>query len=884
METGDTSYLYKSMDIALDFIRDAGAGTPTGRELEPAQRILELCPAFFYFAESSMFNGEAAVAMLKYMWEEGNFLYEAPVYYNYNNRGLWHTTAFFTLASYFPEFRDVEIWQPVVDQRLDDIVHTLIGEDGCYNEATFGYPTSILAFLQKLIKACEDAGKEPPTFLREKLGLLSRYLMGCSYPSGVTAEWGEGGRAYTRTVLKQPAQLLNDKELLYWATNGEEGSVPQNTVFRFDKLKIVTSRTDWSDSGYMIFMNAKNGGYHNHKDSLSLNLYAKDREILSDTGMTTYDSKHPHFDWQRHQTKSHNTIEIDNTGQRGDTSTLTENGDSAIEVYSSDSSDRIMAWTDATAGFRHFRNVTFLKKLKFVIVSDMVHPQDQEQHTYTQNWHTRLQSRVSIDDAKVGSTNFTGGSNLQIIQSEPENLTASLETGYDSEGQSTTQYFSYKKVQTGDTAFNTVLFPIEEGETSEAVVKTLDTGVSSAVASAMEISVFKQGEDRQAVVYYNSHEYDENGIPVPERRSFGQYTSDGANATIILDADNEVQGMTLCFGTELAKENHVLLKSEQVLSSLSVEFEGDTAIVQSADESADAAKITFAAPDMIRRVTINGEEKPIVRQDGKIVVNGTDPLAPIPTLAPTGGLRPGGNASGGVQNFSSGGSVSAAAPTATNAPGSSQKPAEETSVFSDIRNHWAEKEIVAMANAGVVNGRENGIFEPEGEITRAEFASMAVRATGEKAKPYQGEFEDVRSSDWFAAQVQTAWEQGWITGENGIFRPNDGISRQEAAAVLCRMLGEKQPEVAPHVFLDYNRFESWAVPYIAQAAALGLMRGMEDGCFGPNEVVTRAQAAVLFYRLRQEWETLQETGIDSPDPAEMHKSNSDEESEKEKSL
>ena len=627
IKTGNKDYLYKSIDMVLDFIGDAGAGAPLDRErdIEAAQRMLEIVPVFLYFTETDMFNADAATAILKYMWEEGQFLCDAPLYYDYNNRGAWHTTGFFTLATYFPEFNDCEEWNKIIDERLSKVIYAIVADDGCYGEATFGYPIVVLGYFKRILEACDDAGIEPPAYLKERAGKLAHYLMNMTNPNGTTPNWGEGGRANTKaSLIYDIGKLLDDEELKFWGSNGTEGVEPKGTTFRYDKLKIVTSRTDWSDDAYMLFMNAKNGAYHNHKDSLSINFFAKDREVLSDTGMTSYDSKHPHYEWQRHTTKSHNTIEIDNTAQRGDTSTLEPeiNGDSAIEIYSSGEADRIKAWTDATVGFRHYRNVTFMKKLKFLIVSDMVHPfvQNDKKHTYTQNWHSRVKSDVRLDnESLIGTTNFNEGSNIKIFQVNKDNMTASLKTGYNSEEQIVTKYFSYKKNQSGDVAFDTVLFPIEEGSEAELVLKKIETGVDSAIASAMDIEIFRNEDEKQTVTYYNSHEYDENGAPAPDEREFGDYRTDAASVIVTRNSKDDIEFIQMNYGSALTCKD-VTFSTNRTSAGISVAFVGNIAEIQMGKDETNGVVIAFKAPNEISRVTLNGIKINFIKYSADIIV------------------------------------------------------------------------------------------------------------------------------------------------------------------------------------------------------------------------------------------------------------------------
>lgn len=606
MQSGDDKYVYEAMEMVNDFIRDAGAGTPAGREIEAANRAILLPPAYFHFIQSPYINADANAAMLKYLWEEATYLNSGAGYMFGVNRALWHDTGFCTILTYFPEFADSTVWRQTWEERIEQTLDALIADDGCYSEPTYGYPNSVVDWLLGIVQCFKDTGEEPPQALYDKAILLTRYLMYSSYPNGTPPNWGEGGPAATQTLAKKIGELLGEEELLYWGTRGsdnEDGKEPEALAMRFPYLKLVTSRTNWGPEASMIFINAKNGGSHGHRDSLALGFYADGRELLRDTGMTTYDGSHPHFDWQRHQTKSHNTVEIDGKAQRGDQSSLTINGDSDIQLYAGESIDRVAGWTEATQGFRHNRKVTFLKDLNFLIVSDLIEPSDTAEHFYRQNWHFLPipAPNTTIDEVtKTGETHFEGGANIKVIQARPETLSATLADGYDVMGQSDTKYLQYERKQTGNTAFDTVLFPVAEGESAEINVDSLEMDADPAVASAMDISIFRNNEERRSVVYYNSNE------ETPSERDFGEYTTDASAVVMVRDADNVAQSISLYGGTALTQNGAALVHTDNALADLSISFGGSTASLISSDPLAEDTKIMLSTPYAINKVTLNG--------------------------------------------------------------------------------------------------------------------------------------------------------------------------------------------------------------------------------------------------------------------------------------
>ncbi len=93
---------------------------------------------------------------------------------------------------------------------------------------------------------------------------------------------------------------------------------------------------------------------------------------------------------------------------------------------------------------------------------------------------------------------------------------------------------------------------------------------------------------------------------------------------------------------------------------------------------------------------------------------------------------------------------------------------------------------------------------------------------------------------------------GVISGYDGSFRPNDAITREELAKILVlayRYKNEAKIERQEHHFEDELEISEWAREYIDNAVSIGLVKGLDDGRFGPHQEATRAQAAVMIKRL-----------------------------------
>ena len=126
--------------------------------------------------------------------------------------------------------------------------------------------------------------------------------------------------------------------------------------------------------------------------------------------------------------------------------------------------------------------------------------------------------------------------------------------------------------------------------------------------------------------------------------------------------------------------------------------------------------------------------------------------------------------------------------------------------YSDTEGHWAESSIERWSNYGVVEGMD-GLFLPDGDLTRAQMAAILTRLLNLPAATDAG-FSDVDANEWYAAYINSCAKAGIMLGSNGQARPNDSISRQESMVMIARALGI-QPAAAkpfnpPEWFIKQN--------------------------------------------------------------------------------
>ena len=166
--------------------------------------------------------------------------------------------------------------------------------------------------------------------------------------------------------------------------------------------------------------------------------------------------------------------------------------------------------------------------------------------------------------------------------------------------------------------------------------------------------------------------------------------------------------------------------------------------------------------------------------------------------------------------------------------------------FADVADDfWAAKDIYTLKDAGIIGGKSATEFDPEGDVTRAEFAKMVVGLFGYKATSDAVNFEDCKAEDWFTPYVAAGVEAGVIKGVSDTeFAPNATITREDACTILGRALN-KVAASNELKFTDADKVAEYAVPYVALLSELGYVNGYEDGSFAPTNNITRAEAAKI---------------------------------------
>ena len=173
--------------------------------------------------------------------------------------------------------------------------------------------------------------------------------------------------------------------------------------------------------------------------------------------------------------------------------------------------------------------------------------------------------------------------------------------------------------------------------------------------------------------------------------------------------------------------------------------------------------------------------------------------------------------------------------------------------FDDVAaDFWAAEAITKLKEMGVINGETASTFNPNGNVTRAEFAKMVAELFDLKATTTTTAFVDCAPGDWFTSYVIAATEAGYVKGTSETtFSPNDQITRQDICTILGRALNAAPAADGAMVFSDADQIADYAYDYVLSFVGMSIVNGYEDGTFKPTANATRAEAAKIIYGVAQ---------------------------------
>lgn len=184
--------------------------------------------------------------------------------------------------------------------------------------------------------------------------------------------------------------------------------------------------------------------------------------------------------------------------------------------------------------------------------------------------------------------------------------------------------------------------------------------------------------------------------------------------------------------------------------------------------------------------------------------------------------------------------------------------------YTDMdENHWAYQSIKFLTEVGVVVGYPDGTYKPDIPVTRAEFASMAIKALGQESTEVTQDisFDDITPEFWAYDVIRKAVYFDLIPDSKGeSYRPFDSVTRAEAINIAVNALTtnqisqDKAEDIISKSYGDYTQMPAWFLMAAAKAHILDLVVVMpgHEGKMEANRPANRAEVAMILYKMMQE--------------------------------
>ena len=184
--------------------------------------------------------------------------------------------------------------------------------------------------------------------------------------------------------------------------------------------------------------------------------------------------------------------------------------------------------------------------------------------------------------------------------------------------------------------------------------------------------------------------------------------------------------------------------------------------------------------------------------------------------------------------------------------------------FAGIKkNYWAAKEIESVVKDGIMSLDENGEFNPEMAETRVGFVHSLLKILGNENLnvKIQNKFSDVTTEDSYFDDVLRSEQLGLVYGyPDGTFRPNQELLRSEVTSIISHITKDKYTDITGlKNFSDFDQLPEWSLMSYSKTIQYGVyVNHPDENALEPNRALTRAEAAVLLYKLKSKLSIVKE--------------------------
>jgi len=875
--TKDERYAYTFIRQYMGLVHHVGFNADVFNALDIAVHTRTTSKNIFQVLNSKYMTGEILTASIKTLW-----LQSQQNIFNFfgtkdNNWASFATGGVYAILSRFRELAVFDEWYQLTQEENLRIVKGFVLEDGMSLELPLGYTQTILGTIYTPFEIQEETGIPVP-FGDEVLDIahnIVKTLVYCSSPGwrGYNiADADDYQSNYSDTVKKWYIMAFPDDEMFeYVSTNGTSGAMPENPTTRYPLSLRTYMRSSWDSKAIaMSFINTNDhSASHGQRDHLSITLFAYGEFLLTDPGLgkSLLDGAKEFMS----SAPMHNLVTVNNS-EHDKISQTRELGFESNNVY-----DFVEYAGSYTQDVNQHRSILYLKDQKFFIVGDYANPENQtKENSFEQNWQMLPSSKISVDEQTLEIRSNNDDINVNLVPVGIDDLTYYYEEtnfSHKSAEEKNTKAV-LKKTAVGDAVFNTIILPRNIKEDFEVSADIVDTGIDPTAVNAFSARIKNSKTGKENYYYY----YHLNDLSKKQAATVGQFTTDATTMLVETDLDGNITSTFLMDATFLKdntidEEGQYLFKVKEgaePVSAIAYEKNGEIFNVYSSTLNAEFLEnVTMYAPGQYN-IRFDGKfmdgkksgdylyfaDEPIIvgKDNGESGEGGTTP--PGGTVQP-GGTNPPVHGGGG----GGGGGAPSVKPTPDDNKETEDNKDDEnqvitppvstdtvpTNIAKELNGHWGEDEITSLYKSGVVKGDTTGLRLKDG-ISRAEFIALMVRALNMDLSEYGNDFTDVDENHWYAPYIATAFDAGFVNGSDGMFRPDDMITREEMCKIIAQVT-DADYELKENDFTDRHAISDWAVEYVNKVYSLGIINGMDDGSFEPKSNTLREQAFVILTRI-----------------------------------
>ena len=198
------------------------------------------------------------------------------------------------------------------------------------------------------------------------------------------------------------------------------------------------------------------------------------------------------------------------------------------------------------------------------------------------------------------------------------------------------------------------------------------------------------------------------------------------------------------------------------------------------------------------------------------------------------------------------------APVNPGGGGTPSEPEEPTWPFTDVTegDDWFYDAVAYVYENGIMAGTDETTFEPYMELDRAMAAQLFYNLEGKPTVTGDSTFTDVTSGHWAVDAITWAAQNDIVAGiGGGLYDPDSNVTREQFAVMLYKYARFKGCDLTATgdltQFPDAGSISSWAETALSWANGKGLINGNEDGTLAPGGTATRAQAASILAQFDQ---------------------------------